>query len=247
MGKLLSIVRGLKMTSAIAARVICSIAGSIAVVSATIYLNLHERAVEASSARQTTNLGVAATILEKRVSGSTLTWTDGKIASFQGYAIPPFYGTEIIDAVTRVTGEQASIYVFGKAGGGFLSKTTSIEASPGTRAENIALASGDAAFDALMEGQPFQGASSILGVEYLGAFQPLLKKSGETMGRPAPAVTPAGPLEPDSIRLFASGSLHGGTSSPFVPKGEPVVGAVMSARRSSGPRPTADAAAWCMQ
>lgn len=182
MGKLLSVVRSLKMTSAIAALVLCSIVCSIGSVSAVIYVSLHERSMEDTRAQQTTNIGIAATVLEKRISGSVVTWKDGEVEAFQGYAIPPFYDTEIIDAVTRVTGQEASIYVFDKPTGSYVSKTTSIATSTGERAADIALGPDDALFDTLTAGQPYVGNTTILGVNYLGAFQPLLKKSGEVMG-----------------------------------------------------------------
>src|SRR5690606_2187247 len=101
-----------RMTTTILVLVLASIIGSIAVVSASIYVNLHGQAMADSRVQQETNLGVAATILERRISGSVLTWSeDGTIAAFQSWAIPPFYDSEVIDSVTRVTKQDAAIYV----------------------------------------------------------------------------------------------------------------------------------------
>lgn len=182
MRKLVDFFRSMKMTSAIAALVLCSIICSIAAVSAAIYLNLHQRSIADAAGQQEANVGIAATILASRISGSTVTWNDDRIESFEGFALPPFYDTEVVDSITRLTGQQASIYAFDKATGSFVSKTTSIETAPGERAADMIVGTGDPSFDALANGIPYVGTATILEVPYLGAFQPLLKKNGEVMG-----------------------------------------------------------------
>jgi methyl-accepting chemotaxis protein len=73
-----------RMTSLILALVLGSIVGSIAFVSGAIYLNLHAQALSKGLEQQSINIGIAATILERRLSGSQLTWTsDGKLGAFQ--------------------------------------------------------------------------------------------------------------------------------------------------------------------
>ena len=107
-----------RMTTTILVLVMLSIIGSIAAVSGVIYMNLYSQAMADGEEQQQTNLGVAATILERRISGSVLTWTEeGEIATFQSWAIPPFYDTEVIDSVTRVTRQDAAIYVIDTATG----------------------------------------------------------------------------------------------------------------------------------
>ena len=75
MHKLGRMLGNIKMTTMIAALVLVSIIGSIAAVSGAIYWNLREGSIAESQVQQTTNLGVAATILERRISGSVLNWT----------------------------------------------------------------------------------------------------------------------------------------------------------------------------
>ena len=174
----------IKMTAAIAALVLCSIIGSIAAVSTAIYLSLHDKSIESSQIQQDANLGVAATILERRLSGSVLNWADdGTIASFQSWAIPPFYDNEIIDSVTRVTKQDATIYQYDAATASFVGKTTSLALPDGTRVpEQLTIAAGDPAYDTLVAGKPFVGESDVLGTSYFGAYQPMEKMSGDVMG-----------------------------------------------------------------
>ncbi|MBB4053423.1 methyl-accepting chemotaxis protein [Devosia subaequoris] len=171
------------MTTTIMVLVMLSIIGSIAAVSTAIYLNLHAQSMADSEVQQETNLGVAATILERRISGSVLTWNEeGAIGSFQSWAIPPFYDTEVIDSVTRVTKQDAAIYVTDSASGDMVAKTTSLMADAETRAVGGALAANSDAVTRLNAGEMVLGAIDIDGVEYYAALQPIQKTSGEVMG-----------------------------------------------------------------
>ena len=183
MRKFSQIFGNIKMTTAIAALVITSIIGSIAVVSGAIYLNLHAQSVVDSELQQDSNLAVASTILERRISGSVLNWAeDGTIDGFQSWAIPPFYDSEIIDSVTRVTKQDATIYVLDSATNTMVSKTTSLTAPDGERVADMVLDEGNPAYAPLMAGERYVGELSVNGVEYFGALQPIEKMSGEIMG-----------------------------------------------------------------
>jgi methyl-accepting chemotaxis protein len=171
-----------RMTTTILVLVLASIIGSIAAVSASIYLNLHARAMEESAVQQQTNLGVAATILERRISGSVLNWAeDGTIATFQSWAIPPFYDSEVIDSVTRVTKQDAAIYVLA-SGGDFVAKTTSLVREDGTRGVEAVLPSTSPAGLELLAGNAYFGPVDLDGVNYSAALQPIKKTNGEVMG-----------------------------------------------------------------
>ncbi|UXN74655.1 hypothetical protein N8D56_06020 [Devosia sp. A8/3-2] len=123
-----------KMTTAIAALVLISIIGSVGAVTAAIYFNTNATTARQSEENQETHMGAAATILERRLAGSVLTRAeDGNIGSFQSWAVPPFYDSEIIDSVVRVIKQDATIYVLDSASQNFLGKTTSLIAPDGTR------------------------------------------------------------------------------------------------------------------
>ena len=183
MHKLGRMLGNIRMTTMIAALVLVSIIGSIAVVSGVIYMNLRDRSVADSHVQQATNLGVAATILERRISGSVLQWTpEGTMDAFQSWAVPPFYDTEIIDSVTRVTQQDATIYVLDPASGNLVSKTTSLAAPDGTRIADMLLDAGNPAYATVMAGEQFLGVLPVNGISFFGALQPIEKMSGEVMG-----------------------------------------------------------------
>ncbi len=171
------------MTTAIALLVIASIITSIAVVSGAIYLGLHKQSVDQSKARQLTNLGVAATILEKRMSGSVVNWTaEGDLRSFETWSIPTFLGDEVIRSVAQVTTEDASIYAFDSVTQDLLIKTTTIKGVDGAAIINDALDPSNPALTRVMAGEASTGESTIAGTTYLAAFYPIKKMSGEVIG-----------------------------------------------------------------
>ncbi|ODT69286.1 MAG: hypothetical protein ABS75_17330 [Pelagibacterium sp. SCN 63-23] len=172
-----------RMTTTILVLVLASIIGSIAAVSASIYFNLYNQAMHDSRVQQQTNLGVAATILERRISGSVLSWAeDGTISAFQSWAIPPFYDSEVIDSVTRVTKQDAAIYVLDAASGDFVAKTTSLKLADDARAVNGVLAAGSPAVTQLMAGEAYLGPIDVDGASYFSSLQPIKKTNGEVMG-----------------------------------------------------------------
>jgi methyl-accepting chemotaxis protein len=173
----------IRMTTVIAALVLVSIIGSIAAVSSVIYLNLRDRSITDSQLQQDTNLGVAATILERRISGSVLKWTpEGTIDAFQSWAVPPFYDTEIIDSVTRVTNQQATIYLLDSSTGNLVGATTSLSGPDGTRLANLVIDSSSPAYAAVLAGEHFLGTLPIEGVEFFGALEPIEKMDGQVIG-----------------------------------------------------------------
>ncbi len=183
MRKIARLFGNIRMTSTILVLVMCSIIGSIAAVSASIYVNLYSQSLADSRTQQDTNVGVAATILERRISGSVLQWNeDGTIKRFQTWAVPPFYDNEIIDSVTRVTKQQAAIYVFDAASGEMTSKTTSLVLDGNARAIDQTMDKSSAVYEQLAAGMPYTGPLVMNGVEFYGAAQPIQKMDGAVMG-----------------------------------------------------------------
>jgi len=172
-----------RMTTTILVLVMLSIIGSIAAVSSAIYYSLHAQSMADSEVQQRTNLGVAATILERRISGSVLSWTEeGTIASFQSWAIPPFYDSEVIDSVTRVTKQDAAIYVTDPETGDLTAKTTSLKLDEETRAVGGILPADSDAVTRIKAGEMVLGQLSVDGVNYYAALQPIQKTNGDVMG-----------------------------------------------------------------
>ncbi|KQN76398.1 methyl-accepting chemotaxis protein [Devosia sp. Leaf64] len=181
--KAFSIFGSIKLTAAIAGLVLTSILITITAFSVSNYLGLESQAVSQAQMQQRTDLKTAATILEKRLASSIITWSDdNSIGAFQTYSIPRFYDNSTIDSVTRVTGGQAAIFALDPAKGQFMAKTTSFPGEGEERAVEFALDPQSAAAAALAQSQPYEGSVEILGTTYWGGFYPVLKLDNTLLG-----------------------------------------------------------------
>ncbi|WP_254082049.1 methyl-accepting chemotaxis protein [Devosia sp. WQ 349K1] len=183
MKKISQLLGSVRMTTSILLLVMVSIIGSVGAISHTLYLTMHQRSIDESEIQQDTNLAVAATILERRISGSILTMAeDGSIVSFQSWAVPPFYDNDVIDSVSRVTKQDAAIYVLEKETGDLVAKTTTLLAADGSRAIDAKIASGDPTLALLGQGETIRSQMTLQGVPYLVAIQPIVGTKGDMMG-----------------------------------------------------------------
>jgi methyl-accepting chemotaxis protein len=172
-----------KLTTAIAGLVLGSIAVTIVAYSVSGYLDLRRQSVNQSVAQQAANLQVAGTILEKRLSGSVLTWSeDGQIAAFQAYSLPFFHDSAAIDSVTRITDGAAAIFALDKTAGEFVAKTTSFEGPEGERAIGFVIDPASPEHAALTAGQAFYGEVMMQGMRFNGAFQPFTDLQNNPLG-----------------------------------------------------------------
>jgi methyl-accepting chemotaxis protein len=173
----------IKLTTAIAGLVLMSILITIVAYTASGYFDLRRQSVNQSIAQQAANLQVAGTILEKRLSGSVLTWAEnGDIAAFQAYSLPFFHDTAAIDSVTRITKGAAAIFGLDVATGSFVAKSTSFALPDGERAIDFTLDPASPEHAALAAGQPYYGKVTMQGTRLFGAFQPFTDLKGNPLG-----------------------------------------------------------------
>ncbi|UJW84873.1 cache domain-containing protein [Devosia sp. SL43] len=193
----------IRMTTAIAVLMVLSILLSIGIVSAAVYANLRSQSEAAAAEQQRVNLGIAATILERRISGSVVAWlADGRIESFHSFAIPPFFDTAIVGSITRVTGQEAAVFVLDPETGALLTKTTSLVDTAGQRLADSELLAAGAPYRTIASGQAFAGEVAIGGRRFLGALQPIATAEGQVLG----AIFVGTPLE--VVAASANGALQ---------------------------------------
>ena len=181
--KFLSFLNNIRLTAAIAGLMLASIGITIGAYSVSNYLSLRGQAVSQAIAQQSVDLKTAATIYERRLNGSAVTWAeDGSLVGFSTYSIPFFYDTGAVDSVTRVTGGETVIFALDAESDQFVAKSSSFEAEEGGRIIDFVLPSGGAAARALAAGETWQGEMEMLGRRYNGAMQPIFKLDGLLLG-----------------------------------------------------------------
>jgi len=180
--KILSWLRSIKLTSAIAILVLGSITVTIGAYSVSNYMNMRKQALNQAQQQQRTDLKTAATILEKRLASSVVTWAeDNSVGAFQTYGIPRFYDNQTVDSITRVTGGQAVIFAV-DPNGQFLAKSSSFPGEGDARALDFAVDPAGPAHAALSQGQPYEGTVDFLGNTYWGEFYPIHKLDNTLLG-----------------------------------------------------------------
>ncbi|WP_297577753.1 methyl-accepting chemotaxis protein [Devosia sp.] len=175
--------RHVRLTAAIAVLMLASIGVTVIAYSVSTYFSLRGQAVGQAIAQQDADLKTAATVYEKRLSGSVLTWNedDGSIVSFTTYSIPNFYDTGAVDSVTRVTGGETIVFSL-DAEGRFIAKSTSFETDDGKRVIDFVLDPADAPAVALNAGQAYFGEMALEGKTFNAAAHPIYKLDGTLLG-----------------------------------------------------------------
>ncbi|QQR41288.1 Cache 3/Cache 2 fusion domain-containing protein [Devosia rhizoryzae] len=172
------------MTTMIAALVVSAITVSIAVVSTAIFVNLTASTESTAQRQQVVNLKTAATILESKLPGAEVLWSEdgSEILGISTYGMPGrFSGNEIADAISRITGEATSLYVFNEESQQYIMQMTTFADADGNRAVGTELAADSPAIAQAEAGLAYFGEETILGKTYYAAYQPILNKSGKPL------------------------------------------------------------------
>ena len=174
----------IKMTTAVAALVICTVIVSVSCVSVGIYLSLTASISDSAMTQQVANLKAAATILESNLPGTEVSWAeDGDLASVQVWSMPRrFIDHALVDSIARVTGEQATIIGWDKAAQDYVRMTTTFEDAAGERVVGAPLGRGGAVFAEIMNQEAFFGEANILGQAYFTAYYPMVDKDSNVTG-----------------------------------------------------------------
>ncbi|MCM2400882.1 methyl-accepting chemotaxis protein [Rhizobium sp. S153] len=157
---------------------------SLAVVSWVISQNIATRISEQAIAGQNASLRTAATIVERDLPGTVITWgKDGNVQRIVTTAIPAEYAShEMIDTIGRMTGQTATIFAWDQASQDFWRKTTNIIKPDGKRAVGTALGQKGSVYPVVTKGGTYRGEAVILDVPYYTIYQPIFAPTGEVIG-----------------------------------------------------------------
>ncbi len=87
---------------------------------------------------------------------------------------------ELVDAVTRLMGGTATLFV--KNGDDFVRVSTNVKRDDGTRATGTVLDPKGKAIAAIRQGEAFYGVVDILGAPYLTGYEPIVGADGDVIG-----------------------------------------------------------------
>jgi methyl-accepting chemotaxis protein len=148
---------------------------ALATVGSVVYFVLSDRIQDDAQARQNTSLRVAATIVERDMPGTKITWNaDGNVSRIQMAAIPDEITDHgMIDEIGRMTGETVTVFKWDDATRDFWRKTTNIIKPDGKRAVGTKLGQNGAVYPVVTKGETFRGEAVILGTPYYTIYAPI--------------------------------------------------------------------------
>ncbi len=157
---------------------------ALAAVTLAVSSNISGQIQHQAITSQNTSLRTAATIVERDVPGTTVTWAkDGNVDRIVMDTIPGDYEShEMIDTVGRMTGQTATIFAWDPESKDFWRKTTNIIKPDGNRAVGTPLGQKGAVYPVLTKGETFRGEAVILGTPYYTIYEPIFSPAGDTIG-----------------------------------------------------------------
>jgi len=136
-----------------------------------------------ATARQLSSLRISATILEPAVPGMSVRWAPtGEVERVVVDQMPEFKDHALIDRVTRITGEPATVFVYDAAQDDFVRRTTSVKKPDGSRAVGTVLGKASAASAPVRRGEMYLGEAKIFDIPYYTIYLPVFDKSNKVVG-----------------------------------------------------------------
>ncbi|MBN9332049.1 methyl-accepting chemotaxis protein [Devosia sp.] len=170
----------------IATLVTAAIVVSITVVAIGIYLNFSSTMMQQGRDRQEANLRTAATIFAaatNKAGGTVVNWgEDGALGKVTLWALLPFFDTELVDGISRVTGGETSIYIADKDTKDLVINTTTLKDASDTSLKGQVLDPAGVIIATLKEGRSWLGEETIGDKAYYAAYHPVVREDGAVAG-----------------------------------------------------------------
>jgi len=166
--------------------VMAAIVVSIGVVAMAVYLSFSSTMMQQGRDRQETNLKTAATIFAAATNnkgGTVVHWTeDGAMSQVTGWALLPFFDTELVDGIARVTGAETAIYITDKDSGELVNNTTTLHDADGEGLKGRVIDPEGPVLAALSAGEGWFGEEALAGQSYYSAYFPVNREDGALAG-----------------------------------------------------------------
>jgi methyl-accepting chemotaxis protein len=170
-----------KTITATTVMILVAALGAVAwVISGSIEARIQQQAI----AGQDASLRTAATIIERDLPDTQVTWAkDGNVERIVMKAIPAeFTEHTMIDTIGRMTGQTATIFAWDAESKDFWRRTTNIIKPDGNRAVGTALGQTGAVYPFAVKGQVYRGEAVILETPYYTIYQPIFSPAGDVLG-----------------------------------------------------------------
>ena len=191
-----SLLGNIRLTFAIAAMAVCSIAIAIGAVLLGLFISLSNTASSDAEHEVASATRIITEILQVNLPSLEITSDEaGNVAALTMRSMPRFRTHDVIDTIARVAGQNAAIYVYdAEVGPDFLVGTSSLLKADGERQLDTPLVAGTPLFDAMMANSQVRAEETINGVGYFTLYLPIAMADGTVIGAVLVAVARA-PIE----------------------------------------------------
>ena len=191
-----SLLGNIRLTFAIAAMAVCSIAIAIAAVLLGLFISLTNTASHDAEHEVASATRITAEILQVNLPSLEIASDEaGNVAALTMRSMPRFRSHDVIDTIARVAGQNAAIYVYdAEVGPDFVVGTSSLVRPDGERRLDTPIVAGTPLFDAMMANRAVRAEEVIEGVGYFTLHQPIAMADGTVIGALMVAVARA-PIE----------------------------------------------------
>ena len=191
-----SLLGNIRLTFAIAAMAVCSIAIAIGAVLLGLFVSLSNTASNDAAHEVASATRITAEILQVNLPSLEIGSDEaGNVASLTMRSMPRFRTHDVIDTIARVAGQNAAIYVYDAEVGPDLNIGTSSLLKPdGERLLDTPIMAGTPLFDTMMANQSAEAEETINGIGYFTRYLPIAMADGTVIGALLVAVA-RGPIE----------------------------------------------------
>ena len=191
-----SLLGNIRLTFAIAAMAVCSIAIAIGAVLLGLFISLSNTARTDAEHEVASATRITAEILQVNLPSLEIVSDEaGNVAALTMRSMPRFRSHDVIDTIARVAGQDAAIYVYdAEVGPDFVVGTSSLLKPDGERRLDSPIAAGTPLFEAMMANSPVRDEEIIDGTGYFTLYQPIAMADGTVIGALQVAVARA-PIE----------------------------------------------------
>lgn len=156
---------------------------AMVLVGVIVFTIADKQAARTAVDKQNASLKVAATIFSERIDGVRITrGADGNIERIEVRELPEFADHAMIETITGMTGETATVFAWDAESRDFWRKTTNIIKPDGSRAVGTPLGQKGAVYPVVMDGKTYVGQANILGKDYYTIYKPIFAGDNSIVG-----------------------------------------------------------------
>ncbi|WP_284393024.1 methyl-accepting chemotaxis protein [Devosia yakushimensis] len=174
----------LRLTFAIAAMAIGSIAIAVLAVLVGLFISLSNTASEDAAKQVASATRISAAILQVNLpSLEVVSDESGNVAGLVMRSMPRFRTNDVIDTIAQVTGQDVAVYVYNtEASPDFVVGTTSLARADGERLADMPISAGTPLFTSMLANQAVRSEGTIEGRAYFLLHQPIATADGTIIG-----------------------------------------------------------------